>query len=187
MGNLVFAAASTPAAAGGDNRAMLAIGLLIALVAGWLGFVSLVRILRARKAEAATGGRYGDYVLQALVNAARIDGRVTEPERAAIAQAYAEATGAPVEPDMIEAAFAGAKLSKDELVAYLAARADQFSHAQKVGLLRALLTVFVADGHFDEAEHGALIDYTAAVGFDRGSAPQMLRSVAASIKRGNII
>lgn len=187
MGNLLFAAASTPAAAAGDSRAMLAIGLLIALVAGWLGFVSLVRLLRARKAQAATGGRYGDYVLQALVNAAKIDGRITDAERGAIAQAYGEATGAPVEPDLIEGAFAHAKLSKDELVAYLAAGAGQFTYPQKVGLLRALLTVFVADGHFDEAEHGALIDYTAAVGFDRGSAPQMLQSVAASIKRGNII
>ena len=37
------------------------------------------------------------------------------------------------------------------------------------------MTVFVADGKFDEIEHAALVDYTAAVGFDRQGAPEMLR------------
>ena len=187
MGNLIhFAAASSAAAPDGD-RTMLAIGVLLALGAGWLGFVSLVRILRARKAAAATGGRYGDYVLEALVNAAKVDGRITDGERTAIAQALADATGEAITPETLDSAFANAKLSKAELVAYLAANAGQFSHDQKIGLLKALLAVFVADGHFNEAEHGALIDYTAAVGFDRGSAPQMLRSAAADLRRGNII
>jgi len=166
---------------------MLAIGLLIALVAVWLAASSLVRVLRARKAETATGGRYEDFVLHALVGAARIDGKVTEPERAAILQALTEAAGAPPEPAALDHAFENAKLSKDELVAYLAERSGRFSHSQKVAFLKALLSVFVADGAFDEAEHGALIDYTAAVGFDRASAPQMLRGVAADLRRGRII
>ena len=38
----------------------------------------------------------------------------------------------------------------------------------------------------DESEHAALVDYTAAVGFDRPGAPQILRNLAADFKRGNI-
>jgi len=187
MGNIIlFAAAGSAGAASSGNTTMLAIGLLIAATAIWLGASSLVRILRARKTHAATGGRFEEYVLQALVGAARIDGRVTEPERAAIAQALGDAA-APADPAALDAAYAAPQLSKDELVAYLAERSGQFTHAQKVALLKALLAVFVADGHFDEAEHGALIDYTAAVGFDRASAPQMLRNAAADLKRGRII
>lgn len=187
MGTMIVFAAAAAAPAAGPNTTMLAIGFLIALAVGWLGVNALTRTLRARKAEAATGGRYGDYVLEALVNAAKIDGRVNPAEREAIAQALIEATGSAIDPAVLDNAFAHAKLSKAELIAYLVARSGQFTHAEKVGLLKALMTVFVADGHFDEVEHAALIDYTAAVGFDRASAPQMLRGAASDVTRGNII
>jgi uncharacterized membrane protein YebE (DUF533 family) len=184
---LLFSTAAAAPVSPEGNQTLLAMGVLVALVAAWLGVLSLVRILRARKAGAATGGRYDAYVLQALVSAAKIDGRVNDSERAAIAQAMTETTGVAIEPAALDAAFANAKLSKGELVAYLADRSGQFSQQQKVGLLKALMAVFVADGRFDEAEHAALIDYTAAVGFDRASAPQMLRGVAGDLRRGNII
>jgi hypothetical protein len=53
-------------------------------------------------------------------------------------------------------------------------------------LLKALLSVFVSDGRFDETEHGALIDYTEAIGFDRQSAPEMLHRLSRDVVRGNI-
>ena len=64
----------------------------------------------------------------------------------------------------------------------LAARSRAFTRDQKVALLKALMAVFVSDGKFDESEHSALMDYTAAIGFDREGAPQLLRSFT----RGNI-
>ena len=82
--------------------------------------------------------------------------------------------------------FAQAQLSKDELVAYLAAKANAFTREQKTALLKALLGVFAADGRFDETEHAALVDYTAAVGFDRKSAPEMLRGLTRDFARGTI-
>lgn len=184
---MMFSIAAAPAAAGADNHAIFAIGALIALAVAWAGAGAFLRAMRARKAEAATGGRYGDFVLEALVNAAKVDGRVRPEEREAISHALAEATGAVIDPAVLDNAFQHAKLSKAELIAYLGARSGQFSHAEKAGLLKALMSVFVADGRFDEVEHGVLIDYTAAVGFDRGSAPQALRAAASSIKRGNMI
>ena len=69
------------------------------------------------------------------------------------------------DPDR-EECFATAGLNKDELVAFLAARSRQFTRDQKVGLLKALMSVFVADGKFDETEHAALMEYTAAIGFE---------------------
>ena len=165
---------------------MLALLALVAVVAiGW-ALVTLLSAVRARKAQSATQGRFEDYLLHALVNAAKIDGRIHETERAAIAQSLA-AAGAPAEPAALDAAFAEAKLSKAELVAYLTARAGHFTQAQKMTLLKALMAVFVADGAFNEAEHAALIDYTAAVGFDRTSAPETLRQVGAQMRRGSII
>jgi uncharacterized membrane protein YebE (DUF533 family) len=86
----------------------------------------------------------------------------------------------------VETAFAGRGLNKDELVAFLAAQAATFTRDQKAALLKALLSVFVSDGKFDESEHAALVDYTAAVGFDRQNAPNMLRGLARSFQRGSI-
>lgn len=183
---LSFAISAASSADPGSQQTMLAMGLVIALVAVWLAVLWFTRSLRARKTEAATGGRFADFALQALVNAARLDGRVEEAERVAITAALSEA-GILVDPQALVGAFENAKLSKDELVAYLTARSGQFTREQKMALLKALLAVFVADGRFDEVEHAALVDYTAAVGFDRGGAPQMLRALAGDVKRGNII
>lgn len=187
---MLWVSASTltqPAATEGGGQAALALLLLIALALVWIGVRTAIRNMRASKTETVTGGRFGDYVLEALVNAAKIDGRINDDERRAIAKALEEATGATIDPGVVENVFKHARLSKDELVAYLAAHATQFSHQQKVALLKALLSVFVADGRFDESEHGALIDYTAAVGFDRQKAPDMLRGFSRDITRGNII
>ena len=172
-----------PASDGGG--AALALLVLIAAVGGWLGLRTFVRGLRARKTEAAVGASFPQYALEALVNAAKIDGRVNDDERSAIARAMTEIAPA-FAPAQVDAAFARARLNKDELVAYLADRSRTFSRDQKVALLKALMSVFVADGKFDESEHGALVDYTAAVGFDRQSAPQMLSGLARDFKRGNI-
>ncbi len=166
----------------GGGGAVLALFILVAAVVAWFALRGFVRGLRARKAEAAVGADFEAYALEALTNAAKIDGRVNDQERLAIARAMTDLAGAGFDAARVDAAFASARLSKNELVAYLAARSRAFSSEQKVALLKALLSVFVADGAFDEDEHSALLDYTAAVGFDRQSAPGMLRDFA----RGNI-
>jgi uncharacterized membrane protein YebE (DUF533 family) len=185
---LLDALAANPALAqdngapeGGGANAPLAILVLIIALVGWFGLRSFVRSLRARKAEAAVHGNFNDFALQALVNAAKIDGRVADSERAVIAAAAKELGGGE-----LEAAFASATLSKNELVAYLSRNSHAFSHDQKQWLLKSLLAVFVADGVFDETEHAALVDYTAAIGFDRARAPDMLRKLARDFARGNI-
>lgn len=178
------AAAATPAPSAPSGASIIA--LFVFVVVGWIAFRVVVRSLRARKTHAAVGGSFEDYVLEALTNAARIDGRLNPAERVAIANAMREIAGASFEEARVETALARARLNKDELVAYLSSRAGSFSHEQKSALLKALLAVFVADGAFDESEHGALVDYTAAVGFDRQSAPQMLRGIASDFTRGNI-
>jgi len=165
-----------------EAGAALALFLLIVMVASWLALRTFVRSLRAGKAQRAVGESFADYALQALVNAAKIDGRINDQERAAIVGAMSELGGPVYTSKVLEAAFAKASLSKDELVAYLASRSTTVSREQKVALLKALLSVFVADSHFDEREHAALVDYTEAVGFDRQAAPDLLRRLS----RGNI-
>jgi len=186
---LFMTSAAWAAAPGGSSNtggAALALILLIAAVAAWIGIRQLIRSLRARKAESAIGASFSDYALEALVNAAKLDARVSEPEQVAIVNAMNELTGAALEPEAVAAAFARPTLTKDELVAYLAAKSRSFSREQKTALLKALLSVFSADGRFDEIEHAALVDYTAAVGFDRQSAPEMLRGIARDFQRGRI-
>jgi uncharacterized membrane protein YebE (DUF533 family) len=182
----VITAAASAAAPQHSGGAALALLVLIVAVVGWIGLRAFVRGLRAQKTQAAVGGRFTDYALEALVNAAKIDGRVNDAERDAIARAMKEVAGADFDAARVAPAFANANLTKDELVAYLAANAGAFTRQQKTALLKALLAVFVADGRFDETEHAALIDYTAAVGFDRKSAPEMLRGLARDFARGNI-
>ncbi|MBY0568088.1 MAG: TerB family tellurite resistance protein [Hyphomonadaceae bacterium] len=176
---------STVASDGGSGAA-LALIILIAAVAGWIGLRQFVQGLRAQKTRTAVGDDFGKYALEALTNAAKIDGRVSDTEQAAITQAMRDLTGASFDAAAIGPALANARLSKDELVAYLAAKSRVFSREQKTALLKALLSVFSADGRFDEVEHAALVDYTAAVGFDRQSAPEMLRSIARDFQRGRI-
>lgn len=178
------AAAATSATSELSSASILA--LFIFLVVAWISFRVVARALRARKAQATVGASFEDYALEALSNAAHIDGRLNPAERTAIATAMQEIAGPAFETARVETALAGARLSKSELVAYLSARAASFTHEQKSALLKALLAVFVADGNFDETEHAALVDYTAAVGFDRQSAPQMLRRIASDFSRGNI-
>jgi uncharacterized membrane protein YebE (DUF533 family) len=178
MGSIfALAQSAADAAPSQDANGAPVIALFVVIVAAiaWLALRAFVRGLRARKTQAATGGDFIGYALEALVNAARIDGRVNDQERAAILAAMRNLDEA-FEAAKVEACFATAHLSKDELVAFLADRARPFSRDQKVSLLKALMSVFVADGRFDETEHAALMDYTAAIGFDREGAPQLLRT-----------
>lgn len=184
IATVASASAATNAPSAPSGASVLALFVLI--VVGWICFRVVVRALRARKAHAAVGASFDEYVLEALANAARIDGRLNTAERNAIAAAMGDIGGPNFEEARVESALSRARLNKDELVAYLASRAGSFTHEQKSALLKALLAVFVADGAFDETEHAALVDYTAAVGFDRKSAPQMLRGIAKEFSRGNI-
>lgn len=182
---LALASAATPATSPGGNTGLVIFVILVLGVA-WIGLRNLTRSLRAGKTKAVVGAGFVDYAREALVNAAKIDGRVSDDERAAVSRALGELAGAAHDDAELAQAFAAARLNKDELVAYLATQARAFSREQKMALLKALMTVFAADGSFDETEHAALVDYTAAVGFDRQSAPQMLRSLASDFRRGNI-
>jgi uncharacterized membrane protein YebE (DUF533 family) len=177
-------AASGAADSGGVN-APLALLILLVAAMGWFGLRAFVRSLRAGKTDAAVHGDFNAFAREALVNAAKIDGRVDAREREAMATALKE-IGVTLDQSALDAAFANARLSKDELIAHLRAKSRAFTRDQKLWLLKALLAVFVADGHFDEAEHAALVDYTAAVGFDRASAPDMLRNLSRQFTRGSI-
>lgn len=166
------------------NDLTLLVGLALAFAAIWIAGSSWLRKQRARKAAATVGNDYGSFLLAALANAAKIDGRIDEAERAAIVEAMSQATGAPFSRDDVDAALSKASLSKDELVAYLAADGRQFSMDQKAQLLKAVLSVAMADGRFDEREHAIYLDYIAAVGFDHRSAPQMLQQMVRDLAAG---
>lgn len=186
----LFASAAVPAGAAtaetSNGGTVLALFVIIVAVALWLALRAFIRGLRAHKTQSATGGDFTGYALQALVNAAKIDGRVNDAEKHAIVAAMREMAGEAFEAVKVEECFATARLNKDELVDFLSARSSTFTRDQKVALLKALMSVFVADGKFDEVEHAALMDYTAAIGFDRQSAPQMLRGLVGDFKRGSI-
>jgi uncharacterized membrane protein YebE (DUF533 family) len=166
----------------GGGGTVLALFVVIVAVALWIALRAFIQGLRARKTQAAIGGDFTSFALEALVNAAKLDRRVAESEKRAVVVAMREIDGEAFEAVKVEEAFVRARLSKDELIAYLAQRSSAFSREQKAALLKGLVSVFVADGKFDETEHATLVDYTAAVGFDRQGAPQMLRDIA----RGNI-
>lgn len=154
---------------------VLALFVVIVAAALWLALRAFVRGLRANKTQTETGGEFTGYALEALVNAAKIDGRVNPEEKRAITLAMRDIAGEAFEAAKVEECFSRARLTKDELVAFLSSRSSGFTRDQKVALLKALMSVFVSDGKFDESEHSALLDYTSAVGFDRQGAPEMLR------------
>lgn len=173
---LVQGATDAAASETSNGGAVVALFVIVAALGLWFALRTFIRGLQAKKTETATGGDFTGYALEALVNAAKIDGRVNEQEKRAITLAMREIAGEAFEAIKVEECFAKQSLNKDELIAFLAARSRAFSRDQKVALLKALMSVFVSDGKFEESEHGALMDYTAAVGFDREGAPQLLRS-----------
>jgi uncharacterized membrane protein YebE (DUF533 family) len=175
--------AGAPAEGGGTA---LALFVVIVAVIVWIGMRVLLRRMRAGKADAVVHGDFAAFALEALANAAKLDGRASDPERAAIAQAMREIAGADFDASRVQSALSSAMLGKDELVAYLAEKGRAFTHAQKVQFLKALLAVFVADGRFEENEHHALVEYTAAIGFDRQSAPQRLRGLLSDMAKDRI-
>lgn len=186
---MLFAAAASEAPgaqaeAGGGGA--LAVLILIAIILSWIGLRALVRRARAGKAERVVHGAFPEFALQALVNAAKLDGRIAEAERAAIKTAMRDLAGAEFDLAKVDTALSAAKLSKAELVDYLASSAAPFTTAQKTALLKALLGVFVADKRFDEVEHQALVEYTAAIGFDRTGAPGRLRGLLSDMAHGRI-
>jgi len=176
MISILSASVAASDSASSSGGAVIALFIVVAAIALWFALRTFIRGLRAKKTESATGGDFTGYALQALVNAAKIDGRINDEEKRAITIAMREIAGEVFEAVKVEEAFARPGLNKDELVSFLAARARAFTRDQKVALLKALMSVFVSDGKFEESEHGALMDYTAAVGFDREGAPQLLRS-----------
>jgi uncharacterized membrane protein YebE (DUF533 family) len=179
---LIFSTAASESQEASNGGAVVALFVVIAAVALWIAFRAFIRGLQAKKTETATGGDFTGYALQALVNAAKLDGRVNDEEKRAITIAMREIAGEAFEAIKVEEAFSGPGLNKDELIAFLASRSRAFTRDQKVALLKALMAVFVSDGKFEETEHSALIDYTAAIGFDRQGVPEMLRG----FERGSI-
>lgn len=173
---LTQAATDAAQSESGNGGTVLALFIIVAAVGLWFALRTFVRGLQANKTQSATGGEFNGYALEALVNAAKLDGRVNDEERRAIAVAMREIAGEAFESGKVDECFARNGLNKDELVSFLAARSRAFTRDQKVALLKALMAVFVSDGKFDESEHSALMDYTAAIGFDREGAPQLLQS-----------
>jgi uncharacterized membrane protein YebE (DUF533 family) len=161
--------------------------VIAVLVAVWFGMRALMRRSLAKTAEAVVGERFADFMFEVLVNAARIDGRLDEAERAAIAAAMKETGGEAFDRAAVDAGLARARLSKPDLVAYLAERGGAFSVEQKCLLLKAVLSVAMADGKFDQREHDIYLEYIEAIGFERQSAPQMLSELVGQASRGNII
>ena len=174
------------AASGQPDNTMILVLALLGAVGAWFGARALLQGMRAGKTDAVIQGDFTTFALEALANAAKIDGRVTEPEVHAIVKAMGDIAGPDFGADRVSAALASARLSKEELIAFLSSRASNVAREQKLKLLKALMNVFVADGAFDEGEHQALVEYTAAIGFDRQGAVQMLRGLAGDFRRGNI-
>jgi len=182
---ILSALQAAPDAADPPVNTPLALLILVVTVMVWLGLRTFVRGMRAGKAHAAVQGNFNDFAREALINAAKIDGRVDVREREAILSALKE-IGANFDSAALDAAFTNARLGKGELIAYLRAKSSAFTRDQKMWLLKALLAVFVSDARFDETAHAALVDYTAAVGFDRQSAPDLLRKLSHQFMRGTI-
>ncbi|MBY0564567.1 MAG: TerB family tellurite resistance protein [Hyphomonadaceae bacterium] len=180
------AAALTPVDPASGNGTAFALILLLALVAMWFVARAIVRRIQASSADAVVHGDYDVFVIEALANAAKLDGRITAVERDVIVKSIRDACGHDASPAHVDDAIGRAALTKDALVAYLEQHSGAFSQAQKVGFLKALLSVLLADGRFDETEHHALIDYTAAIGFDRQSAPERLRGLIKDMARDRI-
>ena len=115
------------------------------------------------------------FLLEVLVNAAKIDGDAADAEIDAIAAAMTDATKTAYARTDAQAAIARAALSRADLVAHLKKSGRAFSKEERMALLRHLFTVVAADGKFEEAERTALLAYIEAIGFEQ--APSVLDAI----------
>ena len=184
---LTFTAFATPADAksgdGGFDVATI-IFLVLAGIVIFLGLTTLQRKQRVQAVETVVQGKFTDFMLEVLANAARIDGHVDDAERQAIVDVMSQANGALFARADADAALSRATLNKAQLVTYLNAKARTFTIAQKTALLKGVLTVAMADGRFDEREHAVYLDYIAAIGFDHKTAPQILQQLIHDLASG---
>lgn len=158
------------------EQILFLLALALAALAYWFGATTMQQKRRADETAQVVGGDYGQYLLEVLANAANIDARVEEAERAAIVRVMSEA-GAPVARDKVDDALAKARLSKEQLLAYLRERSGAFTEEQKLTLLRGVLAVANADGQFVQREQEIYQRYIEAVGVRRQSAPVTVQSL----------
>ncbi len=71
------AAQATAPVVASDDSSALAVLALIAAALAWIGMRVLIRRLRAGKTERVVQGAFDQFALAALVNAAKLDGRVS--------------------------------------------------------------------------------------------------------------
>jgi uncharacterized membrane protein YebE (DUF533 family) len=109
-----------------------------------------------------------EFLLEALVNGARIDGQADEAERQTIERIMSEAKGAPFARADVDAAIERATLTREDLCGYLKRKGRSFSADERMTILRGLVAVIAADGRLTEPERAALIGYIEAIGFDHG-------------------
>ncbi len=183
---MLFLSVQAAAPASDANGAMMALLAIAGVALAWFGARTLMQRMRAARTDAVVHGDFAAFALEALVNAAKLDGRFSEPERAAIVAALDEITGGAFDAAQVDVAHGRASLSKGALIDYLGQKSSALSHAQKLQFLKALLRVFIADGVFDETEHHALVEYTAAIGFDRPTAAERLRGLMGAMTRDQI-
>ena len=161
--------------------------LIVALGAIWFAMRRLRRQRHALDTEAVVGQNYSEYLLQVLVNAAKLDGAVNVAEREAIVSYLSQVLGAPVEQVTVNTALSNARLSKEQLIAYLTTRAGTLTAEQKLQLIKGVLTVIAADGVLEDSERETLIDYIEAMGFDRKQAPSVLTELIRMPSSGNYV
>lgn len=125
---------------------------------------------------------FANYLLEVLVNAAKIDGFANDPEREAIAAAMTEARDEEFTRAQVDQAIDAATLSREELTAYLDKRGGVFSAEQKMLLLNSLLSVIAADGVFDQREKDVLHSYIEILGVDPRRSSGMFEALVAPFR-----
>lgn len=116
-----------------------------------------------------------EFLLEVLVNGARIDGAADESERGVIVAIMSEAKGAPFPRAQVDLRLELATLTREDLCAYLGKAGVHFSEEERKTVLRGLVRVIAADGRVEPAESAALIGYIEAIGFAHG--PSVLDTI----------
>ncbi|MBL8550724.1 MAG: TerB family tellurite resistance protein [Hyphomonadaceae bacterium] len=112
--------------------------------------------------------KFLEFLLEVLVNGARIDGAADASERDEIVKIMTEVKGAPFERAQVDLRLELATLTREDLCAYLGRAGVHFSEEERKTVLRGLVRVIAADGRLDAAESAALVGYIEAIGFSHG-------------------
>lgn len=145
-----------------------------------LGIVTAFGTASGRQSKEEMAAAFGSAVMLAMLKVMLADGQISEEEVASIARVHRDMTGGEIPLEVIRSAAAAATAGEEDLLVSLEAFAPHLKEEGRKIVVRAALTVAMADGAVGAEERALVEAIAAAVGLSEPHLRETLAEVAAA-------